>query len=80
MTDNAMCVGAIEAMMTAEAMDKYNRCYHNPSYMAATHGKSVQYANALTDEALALCGHPRYKLSHRRWSDEALAHLAQFTD
>lgn len=72
-------VGAIETMMSTAAMEKYNACYDNKTYAAAIAGKSTAYANALTDEALALCGHPRYRLSYRKWNEAALAHLANFT-
>lgn len=63
-----------------QAMDRYNERYNNRTYQAATAGKSVKYANALTGEAMALCGCPYYKLSNRQWSEAALAHLANFVD
>jgi hypothetical protein len=60
------------------AMKKYHAAYSNTHYVRATTGKSVQYANALTDEALALCGSPYYRLSNRRWSVEAQSFLERF--
>ena len=61
------------------AMAMYYARYDSTSYLAATTGKSVAYANALIDESLALCGHPMYKVSiNRKWGKNALAHLANF--
>ena len=59
-----------------KAMKKYNALYNNVTFTKATQGKSTQYANALIDESLAICGSPYYKLSYRRWGKDALAHLA----
>ena len=57
------------------AMKRYHSRYNNELYRQATEGKSVEYANALIDEALALCGHPYYRLSRRRWAAPARAYL-----
>jgi len=62
------------------AMNRYNQKYNNNSFQVATNGKSSEYANALIDEALALCGSPFYKLSSRNWGSEAIAHLRKFVD
>ncbi len=62
----------------AVAMRRYHRRYVNTVYRGATDRKSVEYANALIDEALAICGHPQYKLSRRWWAEPALAFLRLF--
>ena len=67
-----------KARMAKTAMDRYNQNFDNASYLAATSGKSARYANALIDEAMALCGHPAYKVSYRNWSEDALRHLSAF--
>lgn len=56
----------------------YHACYDNTAYMKAVHGRSVTYANALLDEAMAVCGHPRFVLSFRNWSPNAIAFLERF--
>lgn len=61
-----------------EAMRRYHAGYNNITFLKATVGKSVQYANALIDESLAICGSPYYKMSNRKWSAEALEHLSNF--
>jgi hypothetical protein len=78
--NNMQRVEAAEIFQTQAAMQKYNGLYSNKFYLAATAEKTTEYANALIDEAMALCGHPRFKLSNRRWSDAALAFLAEFTE
>jgi hypothetical protein len=60
------------------AMLRYHSHFDNERYRTATDGKSAQYANALIDEALAICGHPWYGLSHRRWSAAAQSFLKRF--
>jgi predicted urease superfamily metal-dependent hydrolase len=60
------------------AMRRYHLRYDNELYRKATAGKSVAYANALIDEALAICGHPHYRLSRRRWAVPARVFLLQF--
>ena len=60
------------------AQNVYNMHFDNVRYTAATQGKSTQYANALIDEAMALCGSPYHKMSDRRWSTEAVAFLERF--
>ena len=60
------------------ASGRYNKRYDNVLYKRATEGKSVAYANALIDEALALCRHPRYAVSHRKWGSWAERFLAEF--
>ena len=64
--------------LDGEAMDRYNAAYSNTHHVKATQGKSTRYANALIDEALALCGSPYYKLSNRAWSVEAQSFLERF--
>lgn len=63
----------------AKAMKKYHSCYNNQTYIDATWDKTSQYANALIDECMALCGSPYYKLSSRRWGKAAIKHLRLFT-
>lgn len=63
----------------AEATAFYNRRYNNHVYQIATQGKSIKLANALLDDAMALCGSPFYKISHRAWSETARDFLALFT-
>lgn len=60
------------------AMEKYHKRYDNNSYIKATEGLGVQYANKLIDDCMALCGHPNYKLSHIKWSQDAIEHLKLF--
>jgi hypothetical protein len=60
------------------AMSLYNRYYDNCLYQRATTGRSPKYANALIDEALALCGSPYYKVSRRNWRAEAIDFLFRF--
>jgi len=60
------------------AFARYNGLYDNNLYTRATTGRTVVYSNALIDQALAICGHPHYKVSFRRWGKDALAFLANF--
>jgi len=71
-------IKARHRQMSDGAMTHYHDHFNNETYLAATEGKGVKYANALIDECMALCGHPRFNLSNRRWSGEALDHLANF--
>ena len=67
------------AQFTEEYANKrYHQAYDNELYTVATTGKSIEYANALIDEALALCGSPYYKLSRRQWSSNAIEFLKRF--
>jgi hypothetical protein len=61
-----------------EAMQRYHARFDNLAFTAATKGKTSAYANALIDEALAICGHPWYGLSRRHWSAEAVGFLRKF--
>ena len=61
-----------------EAMQRYHARFDNAAFTRATEGKTSAYANALIDEALAICGHPWYGLSHRHWSAEAVDFLSKF--
>jgi hypothetical protein len=61
-----------------KATKKYHAHFNNVLYTKAIQGKTTQYANALIDEALALCGSPHYKVSFRNWSQEAIAFLKPF--
>lgn len=56
----------------------YNRYYDNYLYQRATVGRSLKYAGALMDEALALCGSPYYKVSRRNWCPKAVDFLYRF--
>ena len=58
---------------------KYSSRFFAHLYNAATKGKSTEYANALIDDALALCGSPFHKLSRRHWGEKALLFLDPFT-
>jgi hypothetical protein len=60
------------------AMQRYHARYDNRTFTRATQDKTSAYANALIDEALAICGHPWYGLSHRHWTPEAVAFLRKF--
>lgn len=60
------------------AISKYHFCFNAPIYNGATKDKSYQYCNALLDEALAICGDPRYKVSNRKWSALAIRFLRLF--
>lgn len=65
------------------AMKMYHAHYNNDLYREATRlsdgtEKAVGYCNALIDEALALCGHPYYKRSGRRWCSQAIDFLQCF--
>lgn len=60
------------------SLARYNARFDNRLYSAATAGKSNTYANALIDEALAICGNPYYKISRRAWSAKAREFLAKF--
>lgn len=63
---------------TVRANKKYNANYDNVVYVKAISGKSSGYANALVDEALALCGDPHYEISNRDWSEAAANFLVLF--
>jgi len=61
------------------AQNWYNAHYDNHLYNKAIANKSPEYGCALQDDAMALCGSPYFKLSHRRWSPAASEFLAQFS-
>ena len=60
------------------AQQRYSERFDAHLYNVATARKSSVYANALIDDALAICGSPYYKLSDRRYSAEALTFLQLF--
>jgi len=66
-------------LQEARAMNKYNQLYDNALYAQAVNGKSNQYANQLINNALALCGHPHYRMSDRKWSQDAFRFLMVFS-
>lgn len=68
----------LACLQTKRAMNRYHRQHHSNLFDAAIKDKSNGYANALIDEAMALCGHPWYKLSHRRWGEKAKEYLWWF--
>jgi hypothetical protein len=68
----------IAEAQTRKAMTRYHAYYDNDAFRHATHGKTSVYANALIDEAMAICGHPYYRLSHRHWAGEAQEFLSKF--
>ena len=57
---------------------RYNLAFSAELYDRATTGKSTVWACALQDDAMALCGSPYHKLSHRQWGNAALDFLARF--
>ena len=63
---------------TTVASNRYHYSYNNKAYTLATQGKSISYCNGLIDDAMALCGHPLYRLSYRRYSQAAIAFLSCF--
>jgi len=65
-------------VLTADASNRYHAKYDNIAYRKATSGKSVKYANALIDEAMAVCGHPSFRVTWRSWGVEAEAFLERF--
>lgn len=65
---------------TALGMATYNKKFNSRLYNTATNGKGVRHNNALINDAMAICGHPSYKLGNRRWSSAALDFLALFDD
>lgn len=75
MTNNRAYLGDYQFQ---EAQALYNGHFDNHLFTKATNGKSSKYANALIDEALAICGSPYHKLSFRRWGKEAMAFLERF--
>ena len=60
------------------AVGRYHRRFDNDLYRKATKNRSIAFTNALIDEAMALCRHPRYKTAHRKWSEAAEEFLAAF--
>lgn len=69
------------AHISAAAMQKYNERFDNELFLAATSWNNSPRANALIDEAMALCGHPRFALDpSAHWTDEELAFLNLFCE
>ena len=64
----------------APAMKRDHSRFDNVAYHRATYRKGNPYANALIDDALALCGHPHYKLSFRNWGMPAIEFLRLFVN
>lgn len=60
------------------AYDKYDKCYSYAFYRMATYNRSSAYENALIREAYALCGHPAYRVSKRKWNKLAIQFLQRF--
>ena len=60
------------------ATDLYQKYYDNVLYQVAIKGKSNRYANALIDDAFAICGDPFYQMSRRRYGEAAQAFLDAF--
>ena len=61
------------------AMKKYRLGYSSKTYLTAVTGRTIKYANALINEAMARSGHPHYKLSNRNWSKKAQEFLKLFS-
>ena len=70
----------ISQTQAREAMQRYHARHNNVAFTRATQDKTSTYANALIDEALAICGHPWYGLTHRQWSADAVAFLKRFAE
>jgi hypothetical protein len=65
---------------TTIANTKYNKRFDNGLFTKAIQGLSVRTSNALIDEALAICGHPFYCVSNRKWSLAAIRFLTLFDE
>ena len=60
------------------ATRRYYELTNKAMFHNAVVGKSTVYAKALFNDAMALCGHPHYKLSFRNWGDDAIEFLKLF--
>lgn len=78
-TSTAAFAGHVRAMADA-AVNRYHYRFNSGIYSRAALGRSVGYANRLIDEALALCGHPHYKLMRTTWDSKAIDFLRLFVD
>lgn len=76
--DKAPIMAERIADMDRVATERYHACFDNQAYKAATEGKTTAYANALTGEAMALCGSPYYSSSNRAWGEAARSYLYLF--
>lgn len=65
-------------VQTHRAMTEYYSRFDSRLFSDATASHSYQYANALLDDAMALCGHPYFRLSCRRYAEAAVAFLQRF--
>lgn len=65
---------------STQATRIYNQVYPDANlyFKMATQDKTNRYANALIDDALAICGDPFYQVSKRRWGADARAFLRFF--
>jgi hypothetical protein len=61
-----------------EAINRYHTHYDNDLYVAAIEGHDTDYANQLTDAALAICGDPRFRVEMYDWDAKAEAFLSRF--
>jgi hypothetical protein len=69
----------IDHMSTA-ALVRYHARYDNDLYKRATAGKSVERCNALIDEAMSICGHPRFSVTYTNWTAGELDFLRRFAE
>lgn len=60
------------------AIDLYVQRFDAELYQRATDGARTARANELIDTAMALCGHPRYKVEPWNWTGAELAFLSRF--
>lgn len=58
--------------------DIYQAHYDNHLYAVAIKNKTSRYANALIEDAFAICGDPFYQMSRRRYGKAAQAFLDVF--
>lgn len=56
----------------------YQARFRPIAYQRATGHRSNRYANALIDDAMAICGSPYYKISQRKWPRAAVEFLELF--
>jgi hypothetical protein len=61
-----------------EASRRYNACYNNTTYLAATAGKDTDRANLLIDAALWICGSPYHTWQNIAWDETERAFLDLF--
>lgn len=83
MLDIATDMGTLDDLRITEncgkAMARYHEYINNYLYTRATYHSTTERANQLTDAAMALCGHPRYKIdSAALWTQAEREYLMEF--